>query len=95
MPPPHEAYGPIEEHVRNALPTDRAAEVERAWLIRSLVTLSVLRTHDMVYRVIFGSQLNLMLQANTASPPNTDRAREIYDAAVASFPEIYADFSFD
>jgi hypothetical protein len=95
MPPPYEAYGPLEEAVRNALPADRVPEVQQAWLIRGLVMTSVMRTHDAVYRLIFGSQLDLLLQANTPSPPNTEQARAMYDVAAANFPEMYTDFSFD
>jgi hypothetical protein len=95
MPPPYEAYAPLEEQISNALPVDRPAEVERAWLIRALVVVSVLRTHDTVYRLIFGSQLGLLLQANTGAPPNMDQARAMYDAAAGNFPEVYAGFSFE
>jgi hypothetical protein len=56
---------------------------------------TVLRAHDAVYRLIFGSQLELLLLANTPSPPNTELARSLYDQAAANFVELYEDFSFD
>lgn len=57
--------------------------------------VSVLRTHDAIYRLIFGSQLGLLLQANTGAPPNMEQARTVYDNAATNFPDIYSDFSFD
>jgi hypothetical protein len=96
LPPPSEVCAPLEQETRNAvaaanLPTD----VERAWLIRAIAVTRVMRGHEMVYRVITGSQLDLMLKANSASPPNMDKAREIHDVAKSAFPDLYKEFSFE
>ncbi|HEY1314997.1 MAG TPA: hypothetical protein VGE92_14045, partial [Steroidobacteraceae bacterium] len=45
--------------------------------------LSMLRIqhgHEVVYRLITGSQMNVLLLANTPAAINMTKAREIYDA---------------
>ena len=39
--------------------------------------------------------MNVLLLANTPAAINMTKAREIYDAAAAAFPNIYLNFSFD
>jgi hypothetical protein len=37
----------------------------------------------------------LLLQANTASPPDLARARALYEQAKAAFPQFFPTFSFE
>jgi hypothetical protein len=71
------------------------ADVEKAWLIRAVAVWQVARAHEIVYRLILGSQISLLLQANTASPPNMDNARAMYDGAKTAYPNLYKGFSFE
>ena len=59
--------------------------------LRSLVQ----RIHEINYRLIVGSQLALMLKANTQEPTTVEKARAIYDAAKQQYPEIYQNFTFE
>jgi hypothetical protein len=96
LPPPSNIYAAIEQQLKDALATAKLpADVEKAWLIRFVATWQIARAHEIAYRLILGSQLDLLLQANTASPPNTDRAREMYEAAKTAYPDFYKDFSFE
>jgi hypothetical protein len=96
MPPPVALYNSIEEEVRKTLSElSLPADIEKAWLIRSIATARVERVHEVVYRLILASQISLVLQANTAIPVDPLKAMKIYDAAKADFPQIYSDFSFD
>jgi hypothetical protein len=96
LPPPSNVYASIEQEIKNAMAASKLpADVEKAWLIRTIATWKVARGHEIVYRLILGSQLGLLLQANTAAPPNTDSAREMYEAAKTAYPNMYKDFSFE
>jgi hypothetical protein len=96
LPPPSNIYAPIEQGLKDALATVKLpAEAEKAWLIRFVATGQIARAHEIVYRLILGSQLALLLQANTASPPNRGRAQEMYEAAKTAYPDFYKDFSFE
>ena len=96
LPPPSNVYATIEQEMKNSLAASKLpADVERAWLIRDAAMSRVERGHEIVYRLILGSQIGLLLQANTASPPNTDSARDMYEAAKTAYPNFYKDFSFE
>jgi hypothetical protein len=95
MPPASPVYAPIEQQISDEfaklkLPTD----LERAWLTRGIAIFRVARAHEAIYRLILGSQITLLLQANSA-PPDMVRARAIYDAAKEAFPDFYTNFDFD
>jgi hypothetical protein len=36
-----------------------------------------------------------MLLARSAAPPDERRARQLYDAAAAAFPDLYRNFAFE
>ena len=96
MPPSSDVYGPVEHQIRTALTGAKlSSDLEKAWLIRSLAEARIQRGHEMVYRLVLGSQINLILLANTANPPTIERAREIFEQAKLSFPTIYTKFEFD
>jgi hypothetical protein len=96
MPPPSEPYAPIEQQIRGAL-TDAnlSNDLEKSWLIRSIAVARVQRAHEMIYRLVLGSQINLMLLANTPNAPTIEKAREIFEQAKSTFPAIYTSFEFD
>ena len=78
MPPPSPIHAPIENEIRAGLAQARLnAGEEKAWLIRSIANLRILYGHEAVYRVLLGSQIQLLLQAN-AAPVEMAAAREIY-----------------
>jgi hypothetical protein len=53
------------------------------------------RAYEIGYRLVLGSQINLMLLANTPNPPTIEKAREIFEQAKSSFPAMYTNFEFD
>lgn len=96
LPPQSEVLAPIEQEMAKALADlSLPPDVERAWLLRGAAAFRVARGHEVTYRLIVGSQINVLLEANTGVPPNVDRAREIYNAAAASWPDIYRSFAFE
>jgi hypothetical protein len=96
LPPPNEVYAPMEQQIQAALTQIKLpADVEKAWLIRTVATVRVQRAHEIVYRLVLGSQINLMLLANTPTPPTIEKAREIFDQARSAFPAIYNNFEFE
>jgi hypothetical protein len=95
MPQPSEVHAPIEQQLQASIPGDLPRDLEKAWLIRSIAIARMERTHEMHYRLILGSQIELMMLANTPLPPTESRARELYDRAKATFPAIYSTFSFE
>jgi hypothetical protein len=96
MPSSSALYGPFEDPIRKDFePLNLPRDLERAWLCRFIATARVERLHEMNYRLIFGSQIQLMLLARSAAPPDEPRARRLYDAAAADSPNIYSDFTFE
>jgi hypothetical protein len=53
------------------------------------------RDHERAYRLIVGSQLALLVQANSLTPPTMSQARQLYEAAKAANPEFYRSFPFE
>jgi len=95
LPPPSEIYGPRENETRDVLAAESLPpDVEKAWLLRIVAVWRVWYAHEKAYRLITGSQLELLLKANTA-PLKMDTARQIYEAAKVNYPDWYEDFSFE
>jgi hypothetical protein len=95
-PPPSPALVPIEDSIAAAISASNASEdVKRAWLIRGIAVARLERAHEITYRLIMGSQIALLLQANSGSTVDIDAARAIYDEAKAKYPELYKTFDFD
>lgn len=89
-PPPMEIYAGIENETKTALEASKyPLELQNAWLMRAAAVFRVMRDHEIAYRLILGSQIDLLLAANTAPLPNMARARETFDAAKARSPDIY------
>jgi hypothetical protein len=96
LPQPMEIYTAIESEITTALNTGNyPPDIQKAWLIRAVAVNRVMRGHEIVYRLILGSQIELLLAANTAPLPNMVRAHQIFDAAKARFPDLYTNFSFE
>jgi hypothetical protein len=95
-PPPNEVYAPFEQRIRAELTSANfPSDLERDWLIREVATARVQRIHEINYRFVLGSQLSLLLAANTSTSPTMDKAREIFDQAKAMYPALYQDFTFE
>jgi hypothetical protein len=95
-PPPSPALRGIEESIAAAISASSASEdVKRAWLIRGVAVAQLERAHEINYRLIMGSQIALMLQANSGVPVDTEAARAIFDEAKTRYPEIYKAFDFN
>jgi hypothetical protein len=96
FPAPMEIYKAIESEVTTALETSKfPPDLQKAWLIRAVAVNRVMRGHEMVYRLILGSQIELLLAANSAPPPDMTRTHQIFDAAKSAFPNIYSNFTFE
>lgn len=95
-PPAPPALAAVEQSLVDALSASNASEeVKRLWLIRGIAVAKMERAHEITYRLIMGSQINLLLQANTGVPATMESARTIYDEAKKNFPAIYNTFDFD
>ena len=95
-PPPTEAIAPIENHTKNLVENSSSSiEVKLAWVIRGYAQERLNRIHEQNYRLILGSQLSLLLAANTATNTHLTNAKQIYEAARLAFQEIYTNFAFD
>jgi hypothetical protein len=96
LPPPTEVHSSIEQEIRTALGNSNLPiEVQREWLIRGLAVTRLERAHEVVYRLIFGSQLDMLVAANSLSPPDLAGAKQIYERTKAAFPDFYEKFSFE
>jgi hypothetical protein len=95
-PPPMAIYTGLENEIKAALEKAKyPLELQNAWLLRAVAMNRVMRDHEIVYRLILGSQVNFLLEANAAPLPDMARAHQIFDDAKARFPDIYTNFSFD
>jgi hypothetical protein len=95
-PPPNVPVADIESEIEAAIKSGGLSpELQRAWLIRTVALLRLARGHEVSYRVIVGSQLTLLVQANSATPPTMSQARQAYEAAKAAYPDAYRTFTFE
>jgi hypothetical protein len=96
MPPYDKAYTPAENEFKRELEAVKLPQdLERAWLIRGVIVHRFQRAHEKNYRILLGSQLSLLLGANTPTPLDMKAAEEIYNSAKMAFPTMYDGFSFD
>jgi len=87
---------PSVQAVRNDLTTfgaNQAAQVEA--LTYSVASLNIQLAHERNYRAIFGSQLQLLalMNADIGVPANV--ARNVYDTAKTTYPEVYRSYTFE
>lgn len=65
-------------------------------LVRHLAAVQMANNYQRIDRVIFGSQLEILLHLNSQSAPvPRDTVRGLYDAAAASAPDFFKSYSFD
>lgn len=95
-PPPNEPVMVIEDGIKAAIAASSDSfDVKQAWVVRALAVARLWRDHEIRYRTITGSQIELMLRANSPSPVDEASARSVYDIAAQNFPDTYRNFSFD
>lgn len=95
-PPPDLATQPIETEIRDTLrQMVTADDIKISWLVRALARTRIEKNHETNYRLIVGSQLSLLLQANTPAHLTYTAAHAIYDAASIQYPDMYPKFDFD
>ena len=95
-PPPSPPVAAVENEINAALASGAyPPDQEKAWLIRTLALVRIARAHEITYRLITGSQLELLLRANTPTPPTVAQAQQMYEAAKAAFPDAYRQFPFE
>ena len=64
-------------------------------LVHALASTNIQVSHERTYRGIFGSQMSALLTMNNPSGATEETVKKIYDAAVAQYPELYKDFTFE
>jgi hypothetical protein len=95
-PAPSPAVARVEAPIAAAINSSQASEeIKRSWLIRIAAIARLERAHEATYRVIMGSQLSLLLQANAVPHVDFDGARSIYNEAKARYPDLYKTFEFE
>jgi hypothetical protein len=94
MPPPEPLYASVEQEIEKTL-APLTPESQRAWLIRTVAMLRFRYGHEINYRLIFGSQLQLLLEANTPAGVQVARARAIYEQARTQYPNFYGEYTFE
>src|SRR5258708_2746333 len=68
LPPPNPALDQFEQEIQTLLAEIKLPpELEKAWLIRIVAHWRVMYGHEVTYRMIVGSQITLLLLANTIS----------------------------
>ncbi|OFZ41517.1 MAG: hypothetical protein A3D92_08750 [Bacteroidetes bacterium RIFCSPHIGHO2_02_FULL_44_7] len=64
-------------------------------LIRYVAALSIAYTFSEVYRIIWGSQLNLLDYINSQNPQPSEALRVFYNSGEAQYPLIYSGYPFE
>jgi hypothetical protein len=77
--------------LRFPLNTPETTEV----LIRHLAVTQLLHRGEVLYRVIFGSQLAAMHKLNVKGPLTEAEIRPLYEKARNRYPRFYADYTFE
>jgi hypothetical protein len=76
--------------------TNLSDEEKRDLLVRVLAQTQLEAAFDRTYNIIFGSQIVLLRRLNDLGRMSLADARAFYDTyAVAKFPEVYSQYSFD
>ena len=64
-------------------------------LVKHLAVTQLLLRAEHTYRIIFGSQIDLLKSLNLSGTATRVALSQFYDKAKAQFPELYAKYSFD
>jgi hypothetical protein len=88
---------PVFAHVENELTKlALSTELERKYLIRTVVQARFLTHYMRAARFVFGSQLQLMTQANgSGGPVPITHAKDIYKSAARQHRDLYRNFAFE
>lgn len=87
---------PVLQKLRTELTTtwtNTSDQMEILWYLAA--SISVQLAHERNYNAIFGSQLNLLAQANGAGGIPIAFANALYEQAKAANPQLYAAYRFD
>jgi hypothetical protein len=88
-PPVHPVLVPRETQLRAVLEASGLKDdLKQAWLVHALATAQIQHSFEVVYRLIFGSQLELLRLAN-AGVVTDAQSRAIFDDAKTRFPLLY------
>lgn len=93
--PPSEVVAATENDIRrivDGIPENDAGKQAR--LIRALAISDLQKDFETIYRILFGSQLDFLLAAN-AGGVSKERAEQMFQAAVAAYPEIHQNANVD
>lgn len=92
--PPSEVVAGAEERIRRSLNQDESDDLKQARLIRGFAIALLQKDFETIYRIIFGSQIDLLLAAN-AGGITRDRATEIFSQAAAIYPQVHQNANAD
>jgi hypothetical protein len=96
MPPFNEVYDSIEKEIFQNLETiNLPRDLERAWLIRAIADWRTAREYEILYRIIFGSQIELINTVNSGPALSFEQAKNIYGSAKNKYEDFYNDISFE
>ncbi|MCA6109612.1 hypothetical protein [Bradyrhizobium cenepequi] len=85
----------IEQQVIQRLSTvNETTEARQQRLIRAFAVTVLQRDFEATYRIIFGSQLEMLLRAN-AGGADENVAKSIFENAKATYPNIHSSASID
>jgi hypothetical protein len=83
----------VRADVPNRAGNDLAAQKEV--LVYTVASLNIQLSHERNYNIVFGSQIQLLAQANTDMGVSQDVARETYELAKSRYPDFYSKSSFE
>ncbi len=86
-----------EELIRNDLSEmklDKHTPEAFDLLIHHLAYTQTVSTAERVYRTIFGSQIATLKILNTSGTRSREHLKQIYGVAMANFPQLYQNYSF-
>jgi hypothetical protein len=93
---PNELLSERQKNIRVALEGQMlsdASEREK-YLVRLVAVTGTALVFEVIYRVIYGSQLAALHALNSA-PMNAERLRPLYDTAAAREPALYQGYAFE
>lgn len=95
-PPESAVYAPVEAEAFRRLQEHVGPDkdLQLRWSVRMFATAAVERNHESSYRLIFGSQIAALHALNQRGPIDIAEGIKVFNEAVASDPEFYANSNF-